>query len=79
MNEREAIKEESQKRRRQNYIKSKTILNERSIQYIEKTNWHFIIWDFDIWLTTWLFIHRKTKKRGRWIFNLLKKIKCDIK
>lgn len=66
-------KEISKNKKDQNYLRSKVLLKENKIDFTEKANWHFIVWDFDFWITTWLFIHRKTKKRGRWVFNLIKK------
>lgn len=35
---------------------------------------HYKIWPYDFWSSTGLFIHEKTKKRGRWILNLIKLI-----
>ena len=71
------INEASKKKKEQNYLRSKALLDENKIEYIEKANWYFMIWNFDFWITTWLFINRVIKKRGRGIFNLLKKISCQ--
>lgn len=70
-------REHWKKRKQENYIKSKKILDEKWIKYQEKQNWHFIIWEFDFWATTGLFIHRDSKKRWRWIFTLLNRIKWN--
>lgn len=71
------VRESSRNKRNSNYEKSKKILDWKSIKYQEKANWHLIIWDWNIWLTTWLFIHKKTWKKWRWIFNFLKKLEYE--
>lgn len=65
---------DSQKKRRSNHKYSRNLLIKKEIKFIEKPNSHFIIWDYDFWATTGLFIHRKTKKRWRWVYNLIKKL-----
>lgn len=69
------IREERKNKRWNNYEKSKQILIDRQIDFTEKANGHFIIENYDFWATTGLFIHRKRKKRGRGIHNLLKQLK----
>lgn len=72
-----AMRERSQQRKHSNYVKSKKILDDNDIQYIEKPNGHIIVWDWQIWLSTWKIYNPKTKKHSRWIFNFLKKIQKD--
>jgi len=63
-----------QVKRNKNMLSSKQILDHNQIDYIEKANGHMIIDNYDFWTSTWLFIHRKTKKRWRGVYNLLKKL-----
>ena len=69
------INESGKAKRNSNILKSREILIRSKIDFQEKTNWHFIVWDYDFWATTGLFIHRKTKARSRWVFGLVAKIK----
>lgn len=50
------------------------ILDRNEIDYkiLSKNGPHILVEEFDYWASTGLFINRKTKKRGRGIFNLLR-------
>lgn len=69
------IKQERQEKRQSNLEFSRKLLTKEGIKFEEKPNGHFIVGDYDFWATTGLYIHRETKKRGRGVFNLIKKIK----
>ena len=70
-----AMKENGKEKRRHNMISNRRILIDKGIEYEEKANGHCIVGDYDFWLSTGLFIHRKTKQRGRGINNLLRVLK----
>jgi len=69
------VTENSKWKRNKNMVTTKTILDKEGIEYIEKPNGHYIIEPYNFWSSTWLFIHKKTNKRWRGIFNLIKKLK----
>lgn len=61
-----------QERKWENHAKSLNILKEKNIRHKILSDTHIRIEDsYDFWPTTGLFINRKTKQRGRGIFNLL--------
>jgi hypothetical protein len=76
---------EYRKMRKEKKIKnihtSLDILDRNEIDYkiLSMNGPHILVEGFDYWASTGLFINRKTKKRGRGIFNLLKLINCKIK
>jgi len=65
-------KEERKKKRWANHEFSKALLKEKWYYFKERPNSHFIIWDYHFWGTTWKFVHIKTKKEWRWVYNLIK-------
>lgn len=69
------VKEERRIKKQSNYEFAKKKLKEEGIEFVEKPNSHFALKDYNFWATTGLYIHKKTNKRGRGIFNLIKKIK----
>lgn len=73
-----ALNQYSKQKRWSNLDSSKKILQDAGVLFEEKANGHIIIHEgdkYDFWATTGLFINRKTKQRGRGVFNLLKKIR----
>ncbi len=69
-----AMREESQTRRAENKIRGLRELDEAGIPY-QVFSWdHVLVYGFDYWPSTGLFIDRKTKRRGRGIRKLLLKI-----
>jgi hypothetical protein len=68
--------EDKKAKKRDNAEKSLQILLERVGKYrinILSPD-HFRLGDYDFWPSTGLFIHLKTKKRGRGVFNLIDKL-----
>jgi hypothetical protein len=57
------------KRRKDNLIKSKKILDDAGIKYVQKTEWHYVIGNIDFYPSTGRYIG---EQNGRGIFNLLK-------
>jgi hypothetical protein len=69
-----AHREEAKLRKTKNAESSTALLNEKKVQYEVLSESHLRVGDWDFWPSTGLFIHVKTKKRGRGVYNLLKKI-----
>ncbi|MGE3608045.1 MAG: hypothetical protein AB7I27_00555 [Bacteriovoracaceae bacterium] len=67
-----AYREERKEKRASNHFRSVDILEEMGVHYTRLSYSHYRINDYDFWPSTGLFIHVKTKKRGRGIRNLLK-------
>lgn len=62
-------------KREENTRSSTEVLRSQGIVFESKNNGaHLIVGDFDFWPSTGLFIHRKTKKKGRGVFNLIEKV-----
>lgn len=68
------IEEFSKDKKKSNLEKSKNILAQNKIKFTELSCNHLRVGDYDFWPSTGLFIHIKTKKRERGVFNLVKKI-----
>jgi hypothetical protein len=68
------MKEESRAKKSYNRFSSEEILIQKKIPYKIFTADHFRVGDFDFWPATGLFIHVKTKKRGRGVFKLIKNL-----
>ena len=61
-------------KRAKNTLSSTQILKNNNIKFVSKNNGaHLIVGDYDFYPSTGLFIHRKNKKRGRGVYNLIKK------
>jgi hypothetical protein len=58
-----------------NAIGSEEILNNNGVVYKRYTDFHFMVDEYNFYPSTGLYIHKKTNRRGRGIFNLLKAIK----
>ncbi len=70
-----ALREESRIKKLSNLEQSTNILKEKNINFVSKNNGiHLIVGNFDFYPSTGKFINRTTKKDGRGIFNLIKKI-----
>ena len=69
------LREENKNKRLINKNSTLALLDERKISYKRLSDTHFLIENYNFWPSTGLYIHRKTKKRGRGIFNLLKEEK----
>lgn len=68
------MREDGKARRASNRERSVLILEERGIEFTRFSESHLRVGDFDFWPGTGLFINRKTKRDGRGVFNLLKKL-----
>lgn len=71
------MREESQKRKAKNLLTSTNILKEQEIKFKSMNNGvHLFIFngEFDFYPSTGLFRSRETGKRGRGIYNLLKRL-----
>jgi hypothetical protein len=67
-------KKEKQAKKECNRIGSEDILIQRGIKFKKFTADHWRVGDWNYWPATGLFIHVKEKKRGRGVFNLIKKL-----
>lgn len=71
------MKETSKIKRNRNHESSMGILWDQGIEFKVLSDTHLRVGEYDFWPSTGLFIHVKTKKRGRGVFNLIKKIKKE--
>lgn len=71
-----AMREISRQKKANNRKGSVEILKQNKINFVEKNNGIHLIVEgrFDFYPSTGLFIERATKKTGRGVFNLIKKI-----
>lgn len=72
-----AWKDYKKKKKAANLEWSPDILRENDIKFTILSMEHYRVGEFDFWPTTGLFIHRKTKQRGRGVRNLIAKIRKD--
>lgn len=75
------LREINREKRKDNTNKSRQILLDKGINFVEKNQGkHLIVkhgqLTVDFWPSTGLYIPRHTKKRGYGVFNLLKLIGC---
>ncbi len=70
-----ALKEEGRQKRAVNLSSSLNLLASRGIPFKLHSATHAQVGEYDFWPSTGLFIHRKTKKRGRGVQNLIRKLK----
>jgi len=68
-----------QSRRRANLTSSIDVLRDYGIDFVQLSPSHFRVGKFDFWPSTGLYIHTGSKQRGRGVFNLIKKVKSEIK
>lgn len=70
-----ALREFNKEKKANNFESSVQKLVGEGIPFQQLSNTHLRIGEFDFWPSTGLFIHRKTGKRGRGVFNLIKRVK----
>lgn len=70
-----AMREHGKIKKKSNLQNAKAVFAENEVEFSEKSPIHFIVGEYDFWPSTGLFISRRTRKRGRGIFNLIKKVK----
>lgn len=70
-----ALREEGRKKRAGNRLSSLEILTREGVEHRLLSHDHVRVGDYDFWPSTGLFIHLKTKRRGRGVFNLLRKVR----
>lgn len=70
-----ALKEEGQKKRASNLANSLNLLASMGITFKLLSSTHARVGEYDFWPSTGLFIHTKTKKRGRGVQNLIRRQK----
>lgn len=58
-----------------NHVNSIDILKKEGVEFKQLNPDHYRVGPYDYWPSTGLFIHLKTKKRGRGVFNLIGKVK----
>lgn len=66
------IRESRQKKKQQNLNLSVEILRKAKIEFMQLSEHHLRVGDFDFWPSTGKFINMKTLRRGRGVFSLLK-------
>jgi len=68
------MKQESKERKAINRTGSEDILIQRGIPFKKFTEDHFRVGEWNFWPATGLFIHVTLNKRGRGVFNLIKRL-----
>lgn len=68
--------EEKRAKKRDNALSSLKILDDKLIPYsiVNTDNTHVRVGAYDFWPSTGLFMHRKSRCRGRGVFRLLGKL-----
>lgn len=70
-----ALKQDGQKKRASNLANSLNLLTAMGIEFRILSPSHARVGEYDFWPSTGLFIHTKTKQRGRGVKNLIRRIK----
>lgn len=70
-----ALKEEGKIKRASNLANSLNLLTAMGITFRILSPTHVRVGEFDFWPSTGLFIHTKTKQRGRGVRNLIRRVK----
>lgn len=70
-----AMKEEGRKKRASNLEASLSLLHSMQIPFEQLSPSHCRVGEYDFWPSTGLFIHTKTKQRGRGVRHLIRKVK----
>lgn len=65
-------KQERIEKKKRNYNFSVNLLTEKWVKFKKSWPSHIILENFDFYPSTGLFINKKTKKRGRGVYNLIK-------
>ena len=68
------LHKEGKMKREQNLKSSVEVLREKGIPFVELSDTHLRVGNFDFWPSTGLFIQLRTGRRGRGVFNLIKKL-----
>lgn len=69
-----AWREEKKEKKISNLEKSIQILDNNNINYDVLSDTHYRISNYDFWPSTGLFINRKTGRKGRGVFNLIRNL-----
>lgn len=69
-----ALREHNREKKIENHASSIALLDKHGVQYETLTEHHLRIGEFDFWPSTGMYIQRKTKRRGRGIFGLLRRL-----
>lgn len=69
------LKEEKREKKLSNLEHSTKAVEASGIPFQRKNEFHIIIEGYDFWPSTGLFINRKTQKRDRGVYRLLKILK----
>lgn len=67
-----ALREEGRKKRASNLDNSLRLLYSMGVEFKLLSSTHARVGEFDFWPSTGLFIHIKTKKRGRGVHKLIR-------
>ena len=70
-----AMREHNKQKKVQNLKSTTEILDEAEIEYTVLSEHHYRIGEFELWPSTGKWVHRKSNKYGRGIFNLLKRLR----
>lgn len=70
-----AWNESKKVKKSENHASSIQVLKSQGIDFEQLSLDHYRVGAFDFWSSTGLFIERITGKRGRGVFNLMRKIK----
>ena len=71
-----ALREDGRKKRASNLASSLNLLAAMGISFKLLSSTHARVGDYDFWPSTGLFIHTKTKARGRGVQKLIRKVKA---
>lgn len=66
-----ALREHNLAKKQRNSEKSRELLTKYGVEFKELSSTHLRVGGYDFWPSTGLWIHTKTKFRGRGIFRLL--------
>lgn len=72
------MRERGKQKRKSNLQTSRETLNQYGVEFSEKSPVQLIVGEYDFWPSTGLFVSRRTRKRGRGVFNLIKRIKESV-
>lgn len=72
-------KKYKQERKKNNFHHAIGVIEDSQIFFKQLSDTHLRILEWDFWPSTGLYIHTKTKKRGRGVYNLMKLIEKKLK
>lgn len=70
----QAMKDHGKERKRYNLERSLGLLRANKVEFTKLTDHHYRIGVYDFWPSTGVYLNRETKKKGRGVFNLIKKV-----